>query len=264
VPADEERRSSACSLERDLNPAAARGESCDVAAGHRHGSGSLMVHPMKVARAVDSLHDPCTATLGLMGPPVVLGHGASGTAASMAPWVEGLRRQGLEARAINLPRGRGEDAVPAFLEAVGTERAVVLGGHSFGGRVASLAATRLLAQGRPVAGLLLLSYPLHRPGEPDTWRERTAHWPQLSCPVLLLSGERDPFARLPLLREAASRLPDGTLATYPRLGHGLLPVLDDALARAVAFIGSLRQSEDEHAGPRHSRSTHGRGRDDDG
>jgi len=73
-----------------------------------------------------------------MRPQIILGHGASGSAAGMTPWVEGLSRHGLEARAIDLPRRRAEEAIPAFLEAVGTRRAAVLGGHSFGGRAASL------------------------------------------------------------------------------------------------------------------------------
>lgn len=170
---------------------------------------------------------------------IILGHGASGSAASMAPWVEGLERHGLQAVAIDLPRRRAEDAVPAFLAASADDPAVVLGGHSFGGRVASLAAARMLTEGHPVAGLLLLSYPLHPPGRPDAWRERTAHWPSLGCPVLLLSGESDPFARLALLREAVNQLPDGRLVTYPRVGHGLLPVLDRALSEAVPFLRGL-------------------------
>jgi predicted alpha/beta-hydrolase family hydrolase len=174
-----------------------------------------------------------------MGWQIVLGHGASGSAASMAPWVDGLERYGLSARAIDLPRRRAEDAVPAFVTAVDGILDVVLGGHSFGGRAASLAAARLLAEGRPVGGLLLLSYPLHRPGQPETWRQRTAHWPGLTCPVLLLSGEADPFARLPLLREAVDRLPNARLVTYPRVGHGLRPVLDEAVSVAASFISSL-------------------------
>ncbi len=128
-----------------------------------------------------------------------------------------------------------------FLAAIDDDPHVVLGGHSFGGRVASLAAARWLAEGRSVGGLLLLSYPLHRPGRPDAWRERTAHWSALTCPVLLLSGEVDPFARLPLLREAVGRLPNARLVTYPRVGHGLLPVLDEAVSAAVGFISSLRR-----------------------
>jgi len=177
--------------------------------------------------------------IDLATPPVILGHGASGNATSMAPWVDGLRRRGIEARAIDLPRRRAEEAVDAFLSEVHPAVLSVLGGHSFGGRVSSLAGARLLAEGRPMAGLVLLSYPLHRPGHPDGWEERTAHWPDLACPVILLSGESDPFARIGLLREAVQRLPSAELVTYPRLGHGLLPVLDDAIDRVATFLASL-------------------------
>ena len=69
---------------------------------------------------------------------------------------------------------------------VGTER-LVLGGRSFGGRMSSMA----VAQGFPVAGLVLLSYPLHPPGRPD--RLRVEHLPDVAAPVLAVSGRRDPF-----------------------------------------------------------------------
>lgn len=162
----------------------------------------------------------------------------------MAAWVDGLRAAGFDARAVDLPRGRAERAVGAFLAAMGEVPAhaerVVAGGHSFGGRVAALAAAARFEEGSAVAALVLLSYPLHRPGDPAAWRERTAHWPRLRCPVLLLSGEADPFARLPLLREAVAQLPQARLITYPRIGHGLLAVRDDALERIVAFLRELR------------------------
>jgi predicted alpha/beta-hydrolase family hydrolase len=97
----------------------------------------------------------------------------------------------------------------------------------------------LLAAEQPVAGLLLLSYPLHRPGHPEQWRARTAHWPRIGCPVLLLSGESDPFARLPILLEAVRRLPRAELVAYPRVRHGIGPVLDDALDRIAAWVATL-------------------------
>lgn len=160
----------------------------------------------------------------------------------MRPWVEGLAARGVEARAIDLPRGRAEPAIPVVEAAIADAgRPVVAGGHSFGGRVASLTASRLLDDGRDVAGVLLLSYPLHRPGDPDGWVERTAHWSRLRCPVLALSGESDPFARLGLLRDAMALLPDGRLVTYPKVGHGLAAVLDDALDRAAAFVTALEE-----------------------
>lgn len=168
---------------------------------------------------------------------VFLAHGASGTAASMAPYVDGLSRRDVEATAVGLPVRRAEDAVPVYRAAVAaTGRdlpAAVIGGQSYGGRVASL-----LAAEERVAGLVLLSYPLHRPGQPE-WEPRTAHWPDIDCPVLLLSGESDPFCRIELLHKALDRLGDAKLITYPGVGHGLSAVLDAALDEIARFVASL-------------------------
>jgi predicted alpha/beta-hydrolase family hydrolase len=49
-----------------------------------------------------------------------------------------------------------------------------------------------VAEGLPAAGLVLLSYPLHPPGKPDNLR--VEHFPQLTCPVLFVSGRKDAFA----------------------------------------------------------------------
>jgi len=170
------------------------------------------------------------------GRTVYLGHGASGSAASMASHVEGLLARGIAAVAVDLPKRRAEDAVGAWRSAVPDGAATVAGGHSYGGRVASLAAAEA---GADYAGLALFSYPLHPPGAPDRTAARVAHWPAIACPVLLLSGESDPFARIELLRAAVRDLPNATLVTYPRLGHGLGPVLDDALDRLAEFIRAL-------------------------
>ncbi len=167
---------------------------------------------------------------------IFLGHGASGTAASMAPFVRGLEARGLTAGAIDLPRRKAEDAIPAFHGAVPREASSVVGGHSFGGRVASLAAAEPDA---PYAALVLFSFPLHPPGGHDHAAARSAHFDAIRCPVLLLSGASDPFARLDLLRDAVGRLPSAELVTYPRLGHTLRPVLDDALDRVTAFVKAL-------------------------
>lgn len=188
---------------------------------------------------------------GSEGLHVVLGHGASGTAASMTPYVTGLRARGLAADAIDLRRGKAEDALPGFWTATEAIAVIavadaaaagrmppglVLGGQSFGGRVASLVAAD---HPESVLAVVCFSYPLHRPGAPETWDARTAHWPRIECPVLLLSGESDPFARIDLLRAAIGRLALVELVTYPRLGHGLLPVLPDVLDRVAAFLASL-------------------------
>ena len=124
--------------------------------------------------------------------------------------------------------------MPVYRGAVDELGRAVIGGHSFGGRVASLIA----ADEAPI-GLVLLSYPLHAPGRHDAWDARTEHWPRIGCPVLLLSGEADPFARVDLLRKAVGRLGDARLVTYPGVGHGLVPVLDQALDEVDAFVRGL-------------------------
>jgi uncharacterized protein len=154
----------------------------------------------------------------------------------MAPFVEGLRTRSIEALALDLPRRRADLAVPSVIAQVLPGAPFALGGHSYGGRVASLVA----AGGEPpVAALVCFSYPLHPPGRPEAAEARVAHWPAIACPVLLLSGESDPFARLDLLEAAVRLLPDARLVTYPRLGHTLKPVLDDVLDRTAEFLLAL-------------------------
>lgn len=151
----------------------------------------------------------------------------------MAPFVAGLERRGIPAVAVDLPRRRAEDAVPAWRAVVPDGPGTAVGGHSYGGRVASLAAAEA---GTGYGALVLFSYPLHPPGSPDRAEARIAHWPRIACPTLLLSGESDPFAQIGLLRAAVGQLGDARLVTYPRLGHTLRPVLDDVLDRLAAFL----------------------------
>ena len=165
---------------------------------------------------------------------IYLAPGASGGIERLHPHRDGLTKRGLEVELVPLPRGTAERAIPVYRDAVPESRraSVAIGGQSFGGRVASLIA----AEAAPGA-LILISYPLHAPGRHEAWRDRTSHWPQIGCPVLLLSGESDPFARIDLLRGAVERLPDATLRTWPDVGHGFRgPVLDEALDAIVAFL----------------------------
>jgi len=163
---------------------------------------------------------------------IYLGPGASGTIERLHPHRDALVRRGLEVELVPLPKGKAERAVPVYRAAVGDALTTsAIGGHSFGGRVASL----LAAEEQPAA-LILLSFPLHAPGRQEAWKERTEHFERIGCPVLLLSGESDPFAQVDLLRHAVERLPDATLRTWPGLGHGLGPVLDEAMDEVASFI----------------------------
>ena len=163
---------------------------------------------------------------------ILLAPGASGNPKQLAPHAAGLRERGYEVRIVSLPKGTAERAMPVYRDAIGEDPSgLVTGGQSFGGRVASL-----LAAESSTAALVLFAYPLHAPGRQEAWDERTAHWPRIANPVLLLSGESDPFARIDLLREAVGRLPNGTLVTYPGVGHGVDSVIDEALDEADAFL----------------------------
>ncbi len=82
------------------------------------------------------------------------------------------------------------EAVHGFADELGVSTSeLVIGGRSFGGRSCSVAA----AEGLDVAGLLLLSYPLHPPGKPE--KLRVDHFGDISVPTLFISGEKDPFGK---------------------------------------------------------------------
>jgi uncharacterized protein len=167
---------------------------------------------------------------------LLLAPGASGGPERLRPIASALEARGVSVGLVALPRGKAERALPAYRTALDAEAGIAaIGGHSFGGRVASLLAADSPA---PPAALVLLSYPLHAPGRHEAWDARTSHWPAIRCPVLLLSGEADPFARIDLLRTAVGRLGDATLRTWPRLGHGIGPVLDEAVEEIVGFLAA--------------------------
>ena len=151
----------------------------------------------------------------------------------MKPYVVGFKSRGIEAMAVDLPRGGAQRAVPVFIKASGRGREVIGGGQSFGGRVASMASIEA-----DFGGLVLFSYPLHRPGFTD--QLRTEHFPGIKCPVLFMSGDRDPFAQIDLLKKWVKVIPDARLEVFRGQGHGLLAVLDEALDVASDFIRSIR------------------------
>jgi predicted alpha/beta-hydrolase family hydrolase len=151
----------------------------------------------------------------------------------MKPYVVGFKRRGIDAVAVDLPRGVAEKAVPVFIKTSGRGHEVIGGGQSFGGRVASMAAIDA-----DFGGLILFSYPLHRPGHPDELR--TAHFRSIRCPTLFMSGDRDPFAQLDLLKKAVKLIPHARLEVFKGQGHGLVPVLDQALDVAVEFIRAIK------------------------
>ncbi|MGZ4732436.1 MAG: alpha/beta hydrolase family protein, partial [Terriglobales bacterium] len=106
-------------------------------------------------------------------------------------------------------------AVAAMLK-LGCER-VFLGGHSYGGRQA----TMLCAEDVDLAaGLLLLSYPLHPPRKPA--QLRVLHLPGLQVPALFVHGTRDPFGSVEEIEAALKMIPAKTqLLVVDGVGHDL-------------------------------------------
>jgi predicted alpha/beta-hydrolase family hydrolase len=138
------------------------------------------------------------------------------------------------------PAGAARDrrGLAAALDAVPARGRRFVGGHSYGGRQASM----LVAESPHLAhGLLLLSYPLHPPGKPE--RARTAHLSDIRVPVLFVHGERDPFGSIAELEVARARIATPTaLVIVPRAAHAL-PV-DARTAREIAarFLRLIAES----------------------
>ena len=103
---------------------------------------------------------------------------------------------------------------------------MVLGGGSLGGRMCSMA----VAEGQPALALVLISYPLHPPGKPESLR--TEHLPALGLPCLFVSGTRDAFASREEL-EAATALSPGPV-THVWLDGG-----DHGLGRHHAEVATV-------------------------
>jgi predicted alpha/beta-hydrolase family hydrolase len=93
---------------------------------------------------------------------------------------------------------------------------LVLGGRSMGGRICSMA----VADGLDALALVLISYPLHPPGKPETMR--TEHMPRLDVPCLFVSGTKDAFGTPAELEAATKTIPGDVSHVWIEGGdHGL-------------------------------------------
>jgi uncharacterized protein len=197
------------------------------------------------------LHRPAAAA----GDSVVLAHGAGGDCGAplLVDLATALAAAGLTVLRCDLPFRQARPSGPPPPGAAGRDReglknAVLavrrvapgrayLGGHSYGGRQASL-----LAADEPelTAGLVLLAYPLHPPRRPEA--PRTAHFPRLRVPTLFVHGARDPFGSLEEVRAALGLIPAPTTLVAVAgashdLGGGRQPVADVVSRAVVDFVG---------------------------
>jgi uncharacterized protein len=178
------------------------------------------------------LHTPADPTQGAL----ILTHGAGANCQTplLVALAEAFAASGTTVLRCDLPfrqaRPHGPPMRTADRDQAGLKAAVdamrrttraepmVLGGHSYGGRMASMLAAR---EPGLVDALLLLSYPLHPPKQPQ--QLRTQHFPALATPVLLVSGTRDGFATLAELESALRLIPARTgLLPVESAGHELI------------------------------------------
>lgn len=176
------------------------------------------------------LHLPDGASTAALG----LTHGAGGNcdAALLVAVAEAFAASGWAVLRYDLPfrqarphgppagaQSRDRDGIrsaAATLRELAPRVPLYMSGHSYGGRQT----TMLAAEGASVAdGLLLLSYPLHPPAQPE--KLRTEHFPALRVPSLFVHGTRDEFGSLEEMQAALRMIPGRTELRSVTGGHGL-------------------------------------------
>jgi predicted alpha/beta-hydrolase family hydrolase len=197
------------------------------------------------------LHKPAGA--GLDG--LVLTHGAGGNCNTplLVRAAEAFAEAGLYVLRCDLPfrqrRPRGPPSpATAAADRAGLREAVelirgllsgwvLLGGHSYGGRQA----TMLAAEEPDLATVLLLfSYPLHPPGKPE--RARTGHFPRLCRPAVFVHGTADAFGSIDELRSAVSLIAAPTqIVAIEGARHDLKGGRFD-LAPAIAAVSGMARA----------------------
>ncbi|MCU1396104.1 MAG: dienelactone hydrolase [Ilumatobacteraceae bacterium] len=142
---------------------------------------------------------------------------------------------------------RAPDRAPVLIDAVRAEATdlatslktktgkLVLGGRSMGGRMCTMAAAAGspgdTGEALPVAGLVLICYPLHPPGKPENLR--VEHLPRLTVPCLFISGTRDAFGTPAELEQWTATIPGAVTHVWLEgKGHDLKGA-DTAIAAAV-------------------------------
>lgn len=114
-----------------------------------------------------------------------------------------------------------------------------LGGHSFGGRMASHA---VVDHDLDVAGLVFCSFPLHTPKKPGI--ARAEHMDAIKVPMLFLSGTRDGMAQRDQMNGVVTRL-NAELHWLDTADHGYKVLkrtrqrTDDVFSEMVGYISAF-------------------------
>ena len=125
-----------------------------------------------------------------------------------------------------------KEHVRVFAESLGVPTSqIVIGGRSMGGRMCSMA---IADEVDPlvVAGLVLVSYPLHPPKKPDVLR--IEHLPRVTVPTLCVSGTKDNFGTPQELEEAFVVVPGVVTWSWVENGRHELAKADADVAQRIA------------------------------
>jgi uncharacterized protein len=183
---------------------------------------------------------------------LVLGHGASTNMrhATLQTIADRMAEAGIATFRYNFPymeHGRGRDsrevctatvrAAVAVARMAALDLRLLAGGHSFGGRMTSTAASESPLDG--VHGLVFFSFPLHQPGSPDT--KRADHLGAVTVPMLFLSGTRDELANLDLLQPVCKKLGKrATLHLLDTADHGFRTLKRSRKSQEDVFVEMAR------------------------
>jgi uncharacterized protein len=121
------------------------------------------------------------------------------------------------------PPPKAETMLDAFRAAARAAHAstprlpLLLGGKSMGGRIASMVADDLEAEGVS-AGCVCLGYPFHPPNQPQTWR--ITHLVPMRASTLIVQGERDPLGTRAEIDDLISRTPLSGKVHFYWIGDG--------------------------------------------
>src|SRR5215475_99333 len=187
---------------------------------------------------------------------LVLGHGASTNMrhATLHTIAERMADVGVATFRYNFPymeHGTGRNsqevctatvrsAVAAAHKAAPDLR-LLAGGHSFGGRMTSTAASEAPLEN--VDGLVFFAFPLHQPGKPDT--RRADHLAAVTVPMLFLSGTRDELADGNLLKAVCRQLGQrATLHPLDTADHGFKILKRSRASAEDVFVEMARVVRD--------------------
>ena len=182
---------------------------------------------------------------------LVLGHGASTNMrhATLQTIAERLADVGIATLRYNFPyseQGGGRNSNAVCQETVrsavtaahtaASDLSILVGGHSFSGRISSMAAAEAPLEG--VRGLVFFAFPLHPSGKPST--ERAAHLNDVTIPMLFLSGTRDKLGELDLLQPTCDQIDKATLHLLDTADHGFKILKRSRKADEDVFVEMAR------------------------